>query len=267
MNGSKSAWLAFGSRLTIAVAMATALTGCALLPQGASDANSIASAPSQIDTGQALRIARASRQAGDFASSINLYRSVLAAKPDDSALIVEFGDTLVEAGLADDAIAAYSRTDKTSVSRLPALLGLARASLAISQPAKALQYSEEAVALAPKDARAIIARAVSLDMLNRHAEAQVAYRAVLVTEPLSVAARNDLALSLAMTGQLDEALTIIEPMARSPAAKPQTRQNLALIYGLLGDDARATAMSRLDLDDAATAANLSFFARVRSAKN
>jgi Flp pilus assembly protein TadD len=88
-----------------------------------------------------------------------------------------------------------------------------------------------------------------------------------VTEPFSVAARNDLALSLAMTGKLDEARTIIEPMARSPAAKPQTRQNLALIYGLLGDDARATAMSRMDLDDAATAANLSFFERVRSAKN
>jgi Flp pilus assembly protein TadD len=269
MNASKSTCVALSSRLIVMVAAAIAVTGCGLLPPSidAGHAASAASAPDQINTGQALRIARASRVAGDFASSINLYRSVVAAKPDDSALIVEMGDTLVEAGLADDAIDVYGRIDKTSDARFPALLGLTRAYLAISQPAKALQYSEEAVALAPQDTRAAIARGVSLDMLDRHSEAQAAYRAVLLTTPRDMAARNDLALSLTMTGQLPEALAIIEPMARSPSARPQTRQNLALIYGLMGDDGRAAAVSRMDLDDATTAANLSFFARVRSSKN
>ena len=243
MNASKSMLVAFRSRLVVTVVAAIALTGCSILsPKDAGGVGSAANATSQIDTGQALRIARASRNAGDFGSSINLYRSVLAAKPGDQALIVEMGDTLVEAGMADDAIDVYARIDKTSSERLPALLGLARAYLAISQPAKALGCAQEASALAPQDPRAAIALGVSLDMLDRHSEAQAAYRGVLSTAPRSIAARNDLALSLTMTGQLSEALAIIEPMARSPSAKPQTRQNLALIYGLMGDDRRAAAI-------------------------
>lgn len=268
MNAATSRPRAWGVRVTIIGGLALALAGCAALTgKPASGANSTASSPNQGDVGPALRLARASRDAGDFASSINLYRSVLAAKPDDPALLVELGDTLLEAGMMDDAIEVFGRVGKTDNSRAAAVLGLARAYLAISQPAKALDDAEEAVRLSPQDARAVILRGVSLDMLDRHAEAQAAYRSVLETTPLSVAARNDLALSLAMTGQLSEALTIIEPMARSPAAKPETRQNLALIYGLLGDNARAAAMSRIDLDDATTAANLSFFERLRSSKN
>jgi Flp pilus assembly protein TadD len=268
MKATRPVRIAFAARLALIGVTAAALSGCAFLStQDSRDTAAAASAPSGVDTGQALRIARASRDAGDFASAINLYRSVLAAKPGDPALVVELGDTLVEAGLADDAIDVYGRIDAASAARLPALLGLTRAYLAISQPEKALENAEQAVILAPTDERAVIARAVSLDMLGRHAEAQAGYRAVLLTTPRSVAARNNLSLSLAMTGQLDEALAIIEPMARSPAAKPQTRQNLALIYGLMGDDARAAAVSRLDLDDATTTANLSFFERVRSSKN
>ncbi len=268
MRASKSPRIGFSVRATIMIAAAIALAGCAApSAKDAGAANSSASAPDQGEIGPALRLARAARDAGDFASSISLFRSVLAAKPDDPALLVELGDTLLAAGMMDDAIDVYARVGKTSAARPAAVLGLTRAYLALSQPAKALDYAEEAVQLSPQDARAVIARGVSLDMLDRHTEAQAAYRAVLRAAPLSVAARNDLALSLAMTGQLAEALAFIEPMARSPAAKPQTRQNLALIYGLMGDSGRAAAMSRMDLDEATTAANLSFFERLRSSKN
>ena len=65
------------------------------------------------ETGSALRLARASRDAGDFASAINLYRSVLAMKPGDG-LTIELGDTLIQAGLYDDAIDVYGRIGKQS---------------------------------------------------------------------------------------------------------------------------------------------------------
>jgi len=78
-----------------------------------------------------------------------------------------------------------------------------------------------------------------------------------------VAARNNLALSLALIGQFSEALEIITPMAKSLNATSRVRQNLALIYGLMGDRSRAEAVSRLDLDAPATASNLRFFEQVR----
>lgn len=243
-------------------ALAIALGGCASTPSPS--AQSTGTSVQQDETGSALRLARASRDAGDFPSAINLYRSVLAAKPDDG-LTVELGDTLIQAGLYDDAIDVYESVGKTPDAHFAALLGLARANLALSAPSDALGFAEQAVTAAPQDPRAIIARAVSLDMLGRHAEAQDAYRGVLKTTPRNEAAQNDLALSLIMTHQLSEAAAILGPLARSPEAKPEVRQNLALVYGLMGDDQRAAELSRTDLDDATTANNLRFFDYLRGA--
>jgi Flp pilus assembly protein TadD len=82
-----------------------------------------------------------------------------------------------------------------------------------------------------------------------------------------VSARNNLALSLAVTGQFDEAIALLTPLARSSAATPRIRENLALIYGLMGDADRATLLSRSDLDDSSIRANLEFLAAVRAGRS
>ena len=51
-------------------------------------------------------------------------------------------------------------------------------------------------------------RGVALDLLERHVDAQACYRAVLASTPRHVSARNNLALSLALSGQFAEALDI-----------------------------------------------------------
>jgi Flp pilus assembly protein TadD len=86
---------------------------------------------------------------------------------------------------------------------------------------------------------------------------------VLRAAPRHVAARNNLALSLALTAQYDQAIAIIAPLARSSVATPKVRENMAVIYGLMGDTDRATTLSRIDLDEGATQANLTFLAAVR----
>jgi Flp pilus assembly protein TadD len=129
-----------------------------------------------------------------------------------------------------------------------------------------LRSADQALALAPRDSRVLVNRGAVLDTLNRHVEAQEAYRAALQITPRSVAARNNLALSLALTGQYDQAVAMIEPLARATSASPKIRENLALILGLSGDTDRATAVSRIDLDETAIASNMSFFARVRETK-
>ncbi|HXJ03223.1 MAG TPA: tetratricopeptide repeat protein [Micropepsaceae bacterium] len=210
-----------------------------------------------------LRLARAARDAGDLSSAVNLYRTALNGQPDDAALTVEFADTLQDAGAFDEAINAYNKANG-KMPRLDGLLGLARVHLALGQADKALGFAEQARALAPTESRVLITRGVALDMLGRHPEAQGSYRAVLEVQPRSVAARNDLALSLALAGQYPEALDILTPMAKSTTAPPRVRQNLALVYGLMGNKARATELSRVDLDKEATEANLRFFDYARS---
>ena len=222
-------------------------------------------------TGSVLRLARASRANGDFASAINLYRSVTALPPADPAVLVELGDTLVDAASLDDAIGIYQKVQQSAGAppgvRLGALLGLQQAYLTLGEPDQALRCADQAAALAPADHRVMVGRGVALDLLGRHAEAQRAYRAVLVSAPRDAAARNDLALSLALTRHYDEAVEIMTSMARSSNATPRIRQNLALIYGLAGNTPQAAALSRVDLDATATDGNLRFFEFARNAGN
>jgi Flp pilus assembly protein TadD len=269
MSGTSSPRRAF-TAIALAAAAALALSACAT-----PNANDLAAThvgedatPQHLadQTQTALRLARASRQAGDYASAISLYRSVLAAKP-NPAIQIELGDTLLEAGFIDDAIDVFDQVGSSSTMAASALVGLTRAHLALSQPAKALTYADKAYALAPQDASVLVARGVTLDLVGRHADAQKCYRAVLAAKPRDVAARNDLALSLAMTKQFDEAIEIMTPIALSADATPRMRQNLALIYGLQGNDKSAATLSRRDLDAATTEANLRFFDFVRSEMN
>lgn len=210
-----------------------------------------------------LRLARAARANGQLATAIALYREAATAPGADDSVLVELANTLIDAGAAEDALDLLGQVPRRSSSHVASLLAEAHANVLLRKPDEALQAAEQAEKLAPDDSRAGLARGVALDMLARHQEAQAAYHHVLERSPRNVAARNDLALSLALSGQFTQALDIIAPMARSLTATPRLRQNLALIYGLMGDRHDAEAMSRVDLDASATAANLHFFDLVR----
>ncbi len=247
-------------RLLLLLAAAVGMTACAgaqkvnvrAIPDPGAQKTQDAQAATE------LRLARASRTAGDYVSALNLYRAVISVAPTD-VIEVELGDTLTEANAPEEAIDIYAKIGAASPSRIAALMGMTRANLDLSEPEKALGYAEQARRLAPVDARVLVAYGVTLDMLGRHGEAQQSYRAVLSKAPHDIPARNDLALSLSLTGQYDEAAGILAPIVKSATATPRVRQNLALIYGLMGDRERAAALSRIDLDQNVVDANLRFF--------
>lgn len=210
-----------------------------------------------------VRLARAAREAGDIASAAALYRNAVAkgAEPSTS---VEFGDTLFELASFDEAAKAYGSVAENAPARAAALLGLLKIELKLGRPNRAVFYADQAIALAPRDARAITGRGIALDMLGQHAEAQKCYREVLAAKHDDLAARNDLALSLALSSEFDEAIGLLGPAALSATATSKIRQNLALIYALKGERGRAAALSRVDLDEDATASNLALLDLVRA---
>jgi Flp pilus assembly protein TadD len=249
---------------SVLLAFSLAVAGCATgLDQDAAGgqlARPVLSSSGQADVN--LRLARATRAAGDFTSAVQLFRDLVTDRSATPQLLLEAGDCMVEAGFFDEAIVTYSRVQDGSA-RPDALRGVVRAQMALGPPAAALPFADEALALSPQDARALVNRGAVLDALQRHAEAQAAYRSALEINPRSVAARNNLALSLALTGQYQEAIGIMSPLARSASATPKVRENMALIFGLSGNTAQAAAASRSDLDEGQTAQNLEFYARVR----
>lgn len=239
------------------------LTGCAVPPAPHIALTQDGGAALTGDDAVNLRLARASRAAGDVQGAIVLLRKIAENRKKPGEIMVELGDTLAGAGMVDDALEAYGDVDPAGPMGIRALLGVTRAYFALDDYPHALAAADRAVAAAPRDPRTLVNRGAVLDAMRRHEEAQAAYRAALDVTPRHAAARNNLALSLAFSGKYDEALAIMVPLARSSAATPQIRSNLALIYGLSGDSGRALAASRIDLDEVTAAGNQEYFAWVR----
>ena len=228
-----------------------------------SQATKSAARLSATDEEALLRIARATRDSGSPAAALGLYRRV-AAKETSPAFKVEYGDILLRNGMTDDAIGAFLQVDETSPAAVGAWLGLGRCYDRLSEPRKALAYAQRAIDRSPGDEHVQVAYGVALDADGRHEEAQLSYRRALAASPRSVAARNDLALSLAVTGRFGEAIELLMPMVESANASPQVRQNLALVYGLQGDREKSIALASGDLGGAAARSNMRLFDLVRS---
>jgi Flp pilus assembly protein TadD len=260
--------------LSLAVAAGLGLAACAgKTPREVEiRASATATALSVVKEGGSLdlRLARATRSAGDLNSAANLYREAMSRDRGNPEIAIELSDVLIDSGQPEQAldllkgVEADPATAKGSGDVFVAIeRGMGRAYLAMQRPDAALDHFIKARDKNPEEPRSLVDCGVALDLLRRHAEAQESYRAAIRIAPHELAARNDLALSLALTQQYDAALEIILPVARLASATPQIRQNLALIYGLKGDSDTADALSLVDLGRIETSSNMKLFSALR----
>ena len=68
---------------------------------------------------------------------------------------------------------------------------------------------------------------------------------------------------MALAGDFAQALPLLEKTGRDPKATPRMRQNLALAYGLSGDDKKAAEIAKIDLDAAGVQENLGYYEFLR----
>jgi hypothetical protein len=76
--------------------------------------------------------------------------------------------------------------------------------------------------------------------------------------PENLSLRNNLALSLAVSGQTSEAVDMLRAMAYQPAGSARIRQNLALTHAVAGDLEQAESIAAHDLKGAALLRQLAF---------
>jgi Flp pilus assembly protein TadD len=100
---------------------------------------------------------------------------------------------------------------------------------------------------------------VLYDHLGRFEDAQNSYGAALEFSPKNVSVLNNLSISLAQAGKLDEAISLLKDLVSSEYANAQMRQNLALLYGLKGDLEEARSLANEDLPPETVAQNLEAF--------
>ena len=141
--------------------------------------------------------------------------------------------------------------------------GLALALISMGQPELAERQLEAALLADSRDYRTLNAYGVVLDMMGRHAEAQARYRQGIELAPDYLPLRTNFGLSLAISGQPQEA---IAHSRRWPtvAADGRVRQNLAFAYAMNGDLENCLLVSRKDLDEQSAQRQLSYFMQLRS---
>ncbi|MCW5744623.1 MAG: tetratricopeptide repeat protein [Alphaproteobacteria bacterium] len=212
-----------------------------------------------------MRIADGARQGTDPMAAVPIYRQAHDMNPKAPEPMIGIGQTMLFSGNAPEAAAAFQDALKVSPGNVDARRGLGAALIAMSQPELALAQYEAAAQAEPGDPRAQNGAGVALDLLGRPADAQGRYEAALRADPRYLPARNNYGLSLISAGRYPEAIEILAPAAGSSGATVQTRGNLALAYGLQGDDKQALRWLRADMDEPSAHRYLAYFGQLRAA--
>ena len=163
-------------------------------------------------------------------SAIPLYGRALQANPNGVEAKLGLGQSYLTLGLPDEAAAMFRDVLDKRAGEQTARRGLAMAMISMGQAQLAERQLEAAVQADPRDYRTLNAYGVVLDMMGRHAEAQARYRQGIELAPDFVALRSNFGLSLAISGQPQEAIDQLVAADRQPrrrrAGAPEPRLRL-----------------------------------------
>ena len=239
--------------LIAAMAFAVAACGTDLDPSAKGD-----------DYTVSVKQADEARAAGNFDAAIPMYSRALQANPNGVEAKVGLGQSYLTLGLADEAAALFRDVLDRREGNQAARRGLAMAMISMGQAPLAEKQLEAAVQADPRDYRTLNAFGVVLDMQGRHAEAQARYRQGIEIAPDFVALRSNYGLSLAISGQPQEAVNQLVPLIGSRGSDGRVRQNLAFAYAMNGDLEASLQISRKDLDEVSAQRQLQYFMQLRA---
>jgi Flp pilus assembly protein TadD len=210
-----------------------------------------------------MRIGAAAQSGGDLANAVGIYRRAAEMAPQEPAPLIAAGDALLQMGAINEAIVSYNSALVRPGDTQGAQIGLAKAFLRTGNPQLALAPLSKAAEVNPEDPKLLLLLGVTKDLEGKRGEAQAYYRDGLARAPGDPGLTTNLALSLAMSADYRNAITVLQPLALAPTSSPRERQTLALIYGLNGNASEAARLSRIDLDDASVEHNLGYYKTLR----
>lgn len=222
----------------VAIALAAYLAaGCSATTE---DRNPPKSALASVETpsperlaGVQLRVGRAAFDQGSLGTALELFEKAHKSAPDSAAPLIGKGDTLFAQRNFDAAEVAYRAALAREPGSFEAHEGLGKTLVTLKKFQDGLRALEAARAIRT-DAGLINKIGVTYELQGHGEAAQKHYREALALDAESLTARNNLALSLAVSGTYEAAVREMERVVASPRASERHHANLAFIYGLAG---------------------------------
>jgi Flp pilus assembly protein TadD len=188
-----------------AIAMASVIAGCAAPQSGARSASFFGGKSGKSHIGVATR-ALAALNANDYATAVSLSEQAVQNSSNDAGFRALLGNSYFASGRFASAESAY----------------------------------RDSLALYPNQPQVVLKLALVQIAQGRNAEALT-----VLNEARSALEPADYGLAVALAGQPQEAVNVLEAAARETGADARVRQNLALSYALTGDwDAARTVAAQ-----------------------
>jgi Flp pilus assembly protein TadD len=196
-------------------------------------------AQSELNAATRLQLGDVAVESGNDEAALSLYTAVAndrRATPEQSIVAAE---GLLHYGKVAQAQAVLDARLKEAPDNVQLHHALLRLRVVTGEADAAVNEADLLLRHDPNDDTAVADKAVALDLLGRHAEAQSLYRRVLAASPGDDAVRTDLALSLVLTGDRAAARAELAEYATRTDAPQRARNMLALLYAADGNDAAA----------------------------
>lgn len=203
--------------------------------------------------------APAAAQTGAPGADLRRQLTALADNPDSSTALIDAGRAALDLGDGTAALGFFTRAAEIAPRDARAKAGLAAANVHNGNSLEALRLFQEAVSLGHLEAALAGDRGLAYDLIGQPARAQQDYvMALRHREDPEI--RRRLALSLAITGQREPALRVIEGLVRSgDRASLRTR---AFVLALNGDAVGARDAARAAMPDGSGDAMVPFLQRM-----
>jgi tetratricopeptide (TPR) repeat protein len=173
----------------------------------------------------------------DPGSALNRHLRTLADQPRNLSALMGAGKAALQLGDAQAALTFFARAEEIAPTDGRVKAGMGSAFVQMEQAQAALKFFQDAASLGVPEAEFSGDRGLAHDLTGNSRQAQLDYAAALRRED-SDEVRRRLALSLAITGQRDQALAAIDAqLRRQDRIAWRTR---AFILALTGDAAEAT---------------------------
>ena len=197
----------------------------------------------------------------DTAAELRRQLTILAQSPRSLDALIGAGRAALALGDAQAALSFFARADEVSPRNARVKAGMASAMVHMEQPQSALRVYSEAVALGAPEVEVARDRGLAYDMVGDPRRAQQDY-ALVLRRGDDPEVRRRMALSLAISGQREPALRMIdEQLRRNDRAALRTQ---AFVLALTGDAAGADRVARAQMPPQAALAMAPFFARLNA---
>jgi Flp pilus assembly protein TadD len=210
-----------------------------------------------------IRVAQATAARGNLPVAVSLYRRAHSLHPGNFDAAYGLARILNKVGANDEALEAYKAALKLKPKSVDALRGMGNTLIMLDRSASAIPHFERALDQM-EDPRLFNGIAVAYDLLDDYKAAQAFYRVGLKTASKSLTLRNNLGLSLLLSGEVEAANRELREVVSSSNATMRHRLNLALGLVLAGDSNTAEIVARFDLDDKSARDQIAYFETIKA---